>query len=89
MFKIPEGQEVNVFGFTVYDTETGDPVDVWKLIKKLGGHPQAVDDFVLTEGGFLYLTDSLGNWFSIPKKGKYIIQFAIDGVNPNCPYMRY
>ena len=88
-FKIPKGQEVTSFDFDVYDAETGDPVSEWDLMRELGGYPQLVDDFVFSEQGFLYLTDSTGSWFTVPRDGKYIIQFHIEGCEPSCPYMRY
>lgn len=82
-FKIPDGQEVKDFGFTVYDVQSGDQVDREKIADELDFDTRLVDNFVLTEDGFLYITDSCGYWYTVPRQGKYIIQFA-DG-----RYMRY
>lgn len=60
-FKIPDGHEVKDFGFTVYDAETGDPIN---------------RDFAITHYGELivYLNE-MAMHVSV-EKGKYIIQFS-------------
>lgn len=60
-FKIPEGQEVKNFGFTVYDAETGDPVD---------------GDFAITLGGELLVYRKGMTRYLSAEKGKYIIRFT-------------
>lgn len=85
VFDIPKTHETKSFGFTVYDAETGDPVNVSRLIKSLGGKPQLADGFMLTEDGDLVLVDSVGNQYWVAREGRYVIQFAING----CPYMKY
>lgn len=61
-------------GFTVYDKETGDEINHEEIAKELGCHPVLADEMAITEDGFMYFTDSTGNWYSVPKDGKYIIQ---------------
>ena len=64
-FNIPEGQEVKDFGFTVYDAETGDPIN---------------GDFTITHNGELVVYLSrIGLHVSV-EKGKYIIQFFPSGM---------
>lgn len=65
-------------GFTVYDRYTGDEIDRKEVAKKVGCHPVLADEMAITEDGFLYFTDSTGNWYSVPKEGKYIIQIGTD-----------
>ena len=60
-FKIPEGQEVKNFGFTVYDAETGDTVD---------------GDFAITLGGELLVYRKGMTRYLSAEKGKYIIRFT-------------
>lgn len=62
-FKIPDGQEVKDFGFTVYDAETGNPYDG---MSGRWGHIEGIDP-----DGNLF-----NECCNIPKEGKYIIQFA-------------
>lgn len=63
-FKIPDGQEVKDFGFTVYDAETGDPIN---------------GDFAITFGGeLLFYRKGMTRYLSA-EKGKYIIQFFPSG----------
>ena len=83
-FKIPDGQEVKEFGFTVYDADTGDPTGRETIAERVGCDKRLVDDFAITEDGFLYLTDETGYWYTVPREDKYIIQFASSG-----RYMRY
>lgn len=67
-------------GFTVYDAESGDPVNAEDIFPD-----EAVSDgFFLSEDGEL-LIDGVcgGEMFDVPKDGKYIVQFA-DG-----KYMRW
>ena len=59
-FKIPDGQEVKDFGFTVYDAETGDPIN---------------GDFAITVGGELLVYRKGMTRYLSAEKGKYIIQF--------------
>ena len=64
MFKIPDGQEVTDFGFTVYDAKTGNK------IQKEGNL------FLLSEKGGLYEADLHYGGRNIKEEGKYIIQFS-------------
>lgn len=74
MFKIPDGQEVTDFGFTVYDAESGRRADI------------ETTSYVIDNMGTLYdgysAYDGLAD-MKIPKEGKYVVRFA-DG-----RYMRY
>lgn len=60
-FIIPEGQEVKDFGFTVYDAETGNPIN---------------GDFAITHNGDLIVYLNRMAMHVSVEKGKYIIQFA-------------
>lgn len=94
-FNIPDGQEVKLFGYTVYHADTGErakPTDI-KLDNgsTLFCH---LDEFVLDDHGNLGVCpydaeDWRTGYIDVKKEGKYIIQFVIDGVEPSCPYMRY
>lgn len=63
-------------GFTVYDRYTGDEIDREEVAKEVGCHPVLADEMAITEDGYLYFTDSTGNWYPVPKEGKYIIQIS-------------
>ena len=56
-FKIPDGQD---FGFTVYDAETGDPIN---------------GDFAITVGGELLVYRKGMTRYVSAEKSRYIIQF--------------
>ena len=60
-FKIPEGQEVKDFEFTVYDAETGNPIN---------------GDFAITVGGELLVYRKGMTRYLSAEKGKYIIRFT-------------
>lgn len=76
-FKIPDGQEVKDFGFTVYDAEKGDPIEANPNTPEPWNYK-----FVIDEMGNLYVAQIVGK--SFPKDGSKIIQFASTG-----RYMRY
>lgn len=88
-FKIPDGQEVKGFGYTVYHADTGclaKPTD----IKLSSGNTlfDDLDEFILDSNGNLCVCPyDAEMWrtgsIDVKKEGKYIIQFA-DG-----RYMRY
>lgn len=61
-FKIPEGQEVKDFGFTVYDADTGERYDD---MSGRWGRIEGIDP-----DGNLF-----NECCNIPKEGMYIIQF--------------
>ena len=60
-FKIPDRLEVKDFGFTVYDDETGDPIN---------------GDFAITVGGELLVYRKGMTRYLSAEKGKYIIRFT-------------
>lgn len=71
-------------GFTVYDAETGNPVEP----KDISEHFDPVDAFVLDTYGVLWVSPwDAEDWrtglIEVPREGKYLIQFA-DG-----RYMRW
>ena len=95
MFKIPEGQEVKSFGFSVYDAETGSPLSFQDLMQKADEIEKVESGchfgLMLMEGGSLAILQNgqFGVFFKAWNKGKFIIQFAIEGAEPFCGYMRY
>ena len=65
-FKIPDGQEVKDFGFSVYMADTGERYDD---MSGRWGYIEGIDS-----DGNLF-----NECYNIPKEGKYIIQFFPSG----------
>lgn len=92
-FKIQDGQEVKDFVFTVYDAETGDPIEPHdgmsiyhgELLLKVPFSSLQETIFALDEDGTLCVVpkEQAHQAYRVSKEGKYIIQFT-DG-----RYMRY
>lgn len=83
MIQIPENQLIDeLCGFTVYDAETGEPVEPEQMATKTVQpfiYPSLADCYAFTDEGILILMSSTGSYCYIAKEGKYIIQFADTG----------